>query len=119
MCVVGLLLVAIYLSHFAPYSRVSPDYVFELSQAPEVLTEDFALTKARETLTQAGFNGAAWMPREYDRTSAPGGDGDRFLKRSSDTPLRGIIIFSDGKAQRVVSISLEGSRVTCGIYHPK
>jgi hypothetical protein len=97
----------------------TPKCVFALAEEPAFLTEDTAVSKARETLDRAGLNANAWQPVASSLTTAPNGERDQFLARSSENPNVGHVIFKSGTKMRVVNIRLVGKRMTCFTYVPR
>ena len=88
-----------YLAHRAVQSRIGPRHVYELSEQPKALSEDLALTKARETLTLDGEDIASWQ--EYS--------GTRQVNSN-----RVVFMFTNGAAStRFVHVELEGSHLVC------
>jgi hypothetical protein len=49
------------LMHRSIRSRIGPEHVFTLSHSPGVLTEAFAIAKARETLSLDGLDANLWL----------------------------------------------------------
>jgi hypothetical protein len=115
---VGLVLLAVaaapYLVHHSVQSRIGPQHIFELSESPSFLTEEMALTKARDTLTRDGIDLAIWQLQRDGRTSAPDGRLDEFAARNTINSNRVVFAFTNGSAStHFVSVELAGSRVIC------
>ena len=118
LVVVGLLLVVAtavsYLVHRSVQSRIGPPHEFALSETPRFLSEELALTIARDTLSRNGYDPAAWQPTRDGHTTAPDGRTVEFMARNAITLNRGVIMFTSTTASaRLVSVTLDGSRVVC------
>jgi len=100
VCLVLAAAVAIpYLVHREVQSCIGPRHTYELSEQPGVLSEELALTKARETLTRDGLDTASWQECTATRQA---------------TSNRVIFMFTNGTAStRFVHVDLEGGRVVC------
>jgi hypothetical protein len=108
------LVAATFLIHREVQSRIGPRYVYELSEQPKHLTEELALAKASETLSQGGLDVKAWRPVPAGRTATSAGRKDEFVSRNAMNPNRVVIMFTNGgTSSRFVSVELEGGRVIC------
>jgi hypothetical protein len=98
-----------------------PTYVFHLENTPPFLTDGVALEKAREAMTQGGFDGTAWQPVEDKRSLAPDNTPDQFLGRNSSNPNRGVIVFvsETDRHAMAVTVCLDGNRVVCQLTRSK
>src|SRR5262245_16518594 len=85
---------------------VGPRHEFPLTERPAFLTEELALTMAREALARDGFDPAEWQVRLDNRTSAPDGRRDQFLSRNTINPNQGSIVF-EGPTNRRRDVSVE------------
>jgi hypothetical protein len=95
-------------------TRIGPAHIYELSEAPSFLTEELALTKAREVLNKAGIDLKVWHAQRDGRTSAPDGRVDEFAARNGNNFNRVVFAFTNGSgATRFVSVELNGKRVVC------
>ena len=104
----------IYVLHQRPTRPAPGDHVFELSARPGYLSEELALTYARESLRQAGLNPADWRPVPTGRRDTPDAQADRYLARTAGTRYRGVIAFTrEGRSLRFVAVELQGARVVC------
>jgi len=115
---VGLILAMVatasYLVNRSVHSRIGPSHTYTLSQSPRFLTEELAMARARDTLSLDGYDVAVWQPLRVGRTAAPDGRTDEFMARNIVTPNRGVIMFTSTTASpRLVSVTLDGSRVVC------
>lgn len=119
LLLVGLVAGGAYFLRPSVLFSITPKCVFELSAEPKFLSEDVAMTKARDTLDRAGLDAKTWQPMASGDTTAPDGRRDLFLKRSSENPNAGHIIFTKGSNVRVANIELVGKRVTCYTYVPR
>jgi hypothetical protein len=100
---VGLVLLGVaavpYLVHREVQSRIGPQHIYELSEQPKFLSEELAIAKARETLTQDGLTITSWQEVS----------GSRDI-----TSNRVVFMFTNGAAStRFVRVELDGSRVIC------
>lgn len=115
---IGLLLAIVgttsHLVNRSVHSRIGTSHTYTLSQSPRFLTEELAMTKARDALSRDGYDVAVWQPIRDGRTAAPDGRTDEFMARNTVTPNRGVIMFTSTIASpRLVSVTLDGSRVIC------
>jgi hypothetical protein len=98
----------------------SREHVYELSETPQVLTEELAIAKARETMAAEGFDLERWHLQKLQpgsaRLRAAFGTND-YLEASfgRTTFTWGRLHFTDGSHGRCVQIRLEGNRVICDI----
>jgi hypothetical protein len=91
-----------------------PGHVFELSERPKFLTEELALSYAREALKADGLNPADWHPVPNGRTHAPDGRMDAYMTRTEGTPYRGVLLFTRaGLSPKFVAVEVQGTRVVC------
>jgi hypothetical protein len=91
-----------------------PEHMFELSERPKFLTEELALSYAREALKAEGLNPADWQPVPNGRTHAPDGRVDAYMTRTEGTPYRGLLLFTRaGRSPKFVAVELQGKRIVC------
>ena len=118
------------LQHLAVKKGVGPQHLLQLSEKPEHLTQELALTKAREALRLDGEDPANWHPVDdpaaylasrgyglaslFNVSSSRAGQTNELLSLESRRPQCGIVIFvNDHDALRFVRIGLSGSNVLC------
>jgi hypothetical protein len=90
------------LMHRSIRSRMGPKHVFTLSEQPVSLTEEFAIAKARETLSLDRMDPDLWLLASNGCTI------------SSNRAV--VIFFTHGPAAtRFVHVELDGSRVVCQV----
>jgi hypothetical protein len=121
----ALLVLIIILTWFLAHDHtdhVSRVYRFQLPLAPSFLSEQLAVAKAREALTQSGFDTTTWIARPLgarDHSAAPNGKRDVYLTRTiTGEPNSGIIIFQsaeNSKTEQTVIVQLKGNEVLCTI----
>jgi hypothetical protein len=101
-----------------PPVRCGPKHVYQLEEAPEFLTEELAIEKARITLAKDGYRPEEWQLTRADSppSKAPDGRADKYFDRFSFRPTEGRVYFTDGKRYHTVQVQLEGSRVICFWY---
>jgi hypothetical protein len=93
---------------------VGPRREFVLSDRPPFLTDELALTKARETLALDVPDPTAWRAHPDNRTAAPDGRRDEYLSRNGLNPNLGTVVFrGPGGQSRFVSVELVGDKVVC------
>jgi len=86
--------IALFLDSWIIQSRNGPLHTYELNDPPDFLTDDLALSKAREAMEQDGYGGPLWRPIEDDCTASPDGIPDKYLNRNTLNPNEGSILFS-------------------------
>jgi hypothetical protein len=118
--VIGVRLVVNRIDRAVKDAHSGPMHVFKLASTPAFLTDEIALSKAREALSLDGYDTSAWQPGEDDRSKAPDGTPDRYLVRNTLDPNRGSIRFLDKRVDsRYVQVELKGDRVHCQVIIPK
>jgi hypothetical protein len=104
----------LYVRHSTSFPPPAAGHVIELSERPKFLTEETALSCAREALKQDGLEPADWRPVPNGRTRAPDGRVDAYMARTEGTLYRGVILFArGGRTLRFVAVELRGARVIC------
>jgi hypothetical protein len=83
-----------YIVHRVGQSRIDGQHIFEVAAQPRFLTEELALTKARETLKREGCSPGDWQPQLARITTASDGRTDEFMSR--DTALQIEVSFISG-----------------------
>jgi len=112
---------------FAPTG--GPEHIFLIQSAPAFLTEELAVSKARETLVQEGYNPGEWQlvpvanveyhPPDHPYIPHKAQDGttnkyfDSFYPWRSDA---GRVYFKNGKRLRTYDVRLHGNRVICSEF---
>ena len=96
-----------------------PQHVFQLKEAPQILTEEMAVAKATETFTKEGYKMEQWRMYRPDISSskAPDGTPDKYFDRFSFRPTEGRVHFTDGKQHRTVQVRLEADRLVCFMFY--
>jgi hypothetical protein len=90
------------LMHRSIKSRIGPKHVFTLSEHPVSLTEEFAISKARETLALDRMNPDLWLVASNGCTI--------YSNRAV------VMFFTHGPAaDRFVSVELNGGQVVCQV----
>lgn len=94
-------------------------HVFQLNEAPQMLTEALAVAKATEAFRQEGYKMEQWrLTRAYNPPSnAPDGTPDTYFVRFSFRPAEGRVSFTDGEQFRTLQIRLEGDRLVCSMFY--
>lgn len=90
------------LMHRSIRSRIGPKHVFTLSEHPVSLTEEFAISKARETLSLDRMNPDLWLVASNGYTIYSN---------------RAVVTFSTHgpSADRFVRVELNDSQVVCQV----
>ncbi len=109
-------------NYFIAASSIGPLHRSTLKEMPEFLTDELALTKAREALIAEGYDLSIWKAEEQRRSSSPNGTADVYLVRNID-PNQGWIEFrnfrgSRGYNHRVVQVKLTDHGLECRIIKP-
>jgi hypothetical protein len=96
-----------------------PQHVFQLKEAPQLLTEELAVAKATETFTKEGYKMEQWQLTRAGNppSKAPDGTPDKCFDRFSFRPTEGRVHFTDGKRYRTVQVRLEGDRLVCFMFY--
>src|SRR5262249_39380317 len=76
-------------------SRRGPEHIFTVSDSAQFLTEERALSKARDTLAEEKLDPAVWQPVPDGRTKDPNGRADVFMARNAINPNRGTFLFTN------------------------
>ena len=99
--------------------REGQHHVFQLREAPQMLTEALAVAKATETFKKEGYKMEQWkLTRAYNPPSkAPDGTPDTYFDRFSFRPTEGRVSFTDGKHFRTVQVRLEDDRLVCFMFY--
>ncbi len=94
-------------------------HVFQLKEAPRVLTEELAVAKATETFKREGYKLEKWQLTRANNpaSKAPDGTPDAYFERFSFSPNKGRVHFTDGDRYRTVQVSLEGDRLVCFMFY--
>ncbi len=102
--------------------NVDRDFSYQLPGSPPFLSEQLALSKAEESLSQVVRDPTDWMPLQFqDRKirTAPDGTRDLCLIRFTPTnPNGGIILFTNSQhayENRTVMVELRGAQVWCTV----
>jgi len=100
---VGLALVGLvaipFVAHRSVQSCIGPEHVFTFTEQSGAFTEEYALARARETLTRDGLDISAWQEVA----------GSRQV-----TSNRVVVMFTNSAAStRFVQVALDGQRVVC------
>ena len=92
-----------------------PQHVYQLKEAPQMLTEELAVEKATKTFAKEGYKVKQWQLTRADvpPSKAPDGTPDKYFDRFSFRPTEGRVRFPDGKEIRTVNVRLEGDRLVC------
>ena len=99
---------------------VGPEYVYQLSERSEDLTEELAIEKGRETLFRDGFDTNAWKLVPDGRSAGPHGRADVYFVRNTKNPNEGTFTVRDANdLRRYVHVRLEGDKVTSCVVIPK
>lgn len=101
-----------------PVALPSHTHVYQLKETPKMLSEELAIEKASDAMSQEGFSLDRWHLRKETRagslpSKAPDGTPDNYFERFR--PTWGRLHFTDGKDNRAVQVSLEGNRLTCEV----
>ena len=92
-------------------------YTYKEKPAPLFLSEELALTKARQTLAREGFNTNEWkLVLASNPAMAPDGSRDRYFARMrfpGQNPARGMVQFRNGDLRRKFDVRLDGDRIIC------
>jgi hypothetical protein len=99
--------------------RSGQQHVFQLKSYPNMLTEEIAIEKARETFAEEGYGLENWqLTRAHNPPSAaPDGTPDEYFDRFSFRPTEGRVHFTDGERYRTVQVRLEGDRLVCFMFY--
>ena len=97
-------------------ARSGPVHSFQMNPLPAFVSDDLALTKAREVMTADGYDMSVWRPHEDDRTMAPDGTKDKYFVRNAIRPNDGFVLFQDptlkqSNPQRIIRIELDRKSV--------
>ncbi len=95
--------------------RSGPDHIFSVEPAPPFLTEELALSKARQTMNMESSAVNLWQPTRVDQppSKAPDGTPDKYFVRWSFNPNEGTVSFVNGRKYRRYIVGLHGNRVIC------
>jgi hypothetical protein len=103
-------------------SKIGPVHSFPVAVRPRFLTDDLALSKAREALATDGYDLGAWSPHEDRRTKAPDGAADLYLARNQINTDAGYIMFVNPASRissRIVEVELKADTAECRVIIPK
>lgn len=97
-----------------------PERVFILSERPAHLTEQLAIAKCQETLTQEGLDTNAWKLIRDGRTSAPDGTTDLYFARNTKDANQGsFTVQNETGTRRFVHVQLVGDQIKSCVVIPK
>jgi hypothetical protein len=98
----------------------SREYFYEMKEAPPMLTEKLAMEKARETMSQEGYNLKLWNLKKIDRSKAlrpskaPDDTPDIYFERDGSTS--GEFHFTSAGRKRCVRVKLDWNGVICRVF---
>jgi hypothetical protein len=87
--------------------RVGEQIVVALPDSHEFPSEEMALTSAQVALDMVRLWRTNWHPVPDNRTAAPDGRRDKFLARDPAHPNRGVVTFTNGASNCVVSVEVQ------------
>ncbi len=93
------------LMHRSIQSRIGPEHVFALSQSPGSLSENFAVAKARETLSLDGLDTNLWLLASNGCTISSNRAVVMFFTHNPATTA----------GTRFVHVDLDSNRVVCQV----
>ena len=99
--------------------REGARHVFQLKEAPRMLTEELAVAKATETFQKEGYKLDQWQLTRAGNppSEAPDGTPDQYFDRFSFRPTEGRVSFTNGKRYRTVKVCLEGDQLVCFMFY--
>jgi hypothetical protein len=76
------------------------------------LTESTAISIAKETMANEGYDLTVWQVKRSDERRKP----DKLVKRFSLDPRQVRVLFSDGKKYREVEVVLQDGRISSSMF---
>lgn len=102
------------------FRNLDHDFTYQLPGTPSFLTEQLALAKAQETLSQVVNDADNWRPLHVQRrktSTAPDGTQDWYFVRFTPAdPNAGMILFASGRhpnEELAVQVELRGAYLSC------